>query len=66
MGTAKDVPSSRAVQANARSNGEKSRAVQAKAGKREKPERKQRLFSLGNGEECSIEQSRAGEGHQFS
>ena len=46
--------------ANAGSNGEESRAVQAKAGKREKPERKQRLFCLGNGEECSIEQSRAG------
>ena len=33
--------------ANAGSNGEESRAVQAKAGKREKPERKQRLFGLG-------------------
>ena len=53
---------SRAVQAKDGSNGEESRAVQAKAGKREKPERKQRLFGLGNGEECSIEQSRAGEG----
>ena len=38
-----------------------SRAVQAKAGKREKPERKQRLFGLGNGEGCTVEQSRAGE-----
>ena len=64
MGTAKDVLSSRAVQANAGSNGEKSRAVQAKAGKREKPERKQRLFGLGNGEGCTVEQSRAGEGRQ--
>ena len=46
--------------ANAGSNGEESRAVQAKAGKREKPERKQRLFGLGNGEGCTVEQSRGG------
>ena len=50
--------------AKAGSNGEESRAVQAKATKREKPERKQRLFGLRNGEGCTVEQSRAGEGRK--
>ena len=46
MGTAKAVQSSRAVQGECR--------------KREKPERKQRLFGLRNGEGCTVEQSRGG------
>ena len=50
LGTAKAVQSSKAVQGECR--------------KREKPERKQRLFGLGNGEGCTVEQSRAGEGRQ--
>ena len=38
----------------------RAKPCRANAGRREKPERKQRLFGLGNGEGCTVEQSRAG------
>ena len=58
------------MQAKAGSNGEESRAVQAKAGsngegrKREKPERKQRLFWLGTAKSVASSRAVEGEGRQ--